>query len=52
MLMARHGAITQGRTVEEAYNRMEELEFQARLQTITGRAKVLPSSEIEKISRM
>ncbi|MGE0014829.1 MAG: class II aldolase/adducin family protein [Candidatus Methanomethylophilaceae archaeon] len=52
MLMARHGAITQGKTIEEAYNRMEELEFQAKLQIITGRAKILPSSEIEKLSRI
>lgn len=52
MLLARHGAITQGRTIEEAYNRMEELEFQAKLQIITGRAKSLPWAEVEKLSRM
>lgn len=52
MLMARHGAITQGRTIEEAYNRMEELEFQAKLQIITGRSKCLNSSEIDKLTRM
>ena len=52
MLMARHGAITQGRTIEEAFNRMEELEFQAKLQTITGRARSLPWSEVEKLMRM
>ncbi|HKM09043.1 MAG TPA: class II aldolase/adducin family protein [Candidatus Methanomethylophilaceae archaeon] len=52
MLMARHGAITQGRTIEEAYNRMEELEFQAKLQIITGRARLLPPQEIEELSRM
>lgn len=52
MLMARHGAITQGRTIEEAYNRMEELEFQAKLQIVTGRAKSLPWEEVEKLTRM
>jgi L-fuculose-phosphate aldolase len=52
MIMARHGAITQGKTLEEAYNRMEELEFQAKLQIITGRARPLPASEIKKLDRM
>lgn len=52
MLMERHGAITQGHTIEEAFNRMEELEFQAKLQTITRRAKSLPWSEVEKLTRM
>ena len=49
MLMAKHGAITQGRTLEEAYNRMEELEFQARLQSLAGDAEDLPEAEIRKI---
>ena len=52
MLMARHGAITQGRSIEEAFNRMEEMEFQAKLQTLTGRASSLPWSEVEKLIRM
>ena len=52
MLMARHGALTQGRTLEEAYNRMEELEFQARLQLLVGDVEDLPADEIEKLSRM
>ncbi len=52
MLMARHGAITQGRTLEEAYNRMEELEFQAHLQILAGNAEELPMSEIMKLREM
>lgn len=52
MLMSKHGALTQGKTLEEAYNRMEELEFQAKLQLLAGRAKDLPAAEIEKIKRM
>ena len=49
MLMRRHGALTQGTTVEEAYDRMEELEFQARLQLMTRRARSLPRSEVERL---
>ncbi len=52
MLMRRHGALTQGRTMEEAYNRMEELEFQAQLQLMVRRAKGLPKAEIEKLRNM
>ena len=52
MLMAKHGALTQGRDIEEAYNRMEELEFQAHMQLLAKRAKDLPRSEIEKIRGM
>ncbi len=53
MLLARHGAITQGRTLEEAYNRMEELEFQARLQLLCGEDVTdLPKREITKLSKM
>ena len=52
MLMERHGALTQGRTLEEAYNRMEELEFQARLQLLVGDAEDLPAEVVEKLSRM
>ena len=49
MIMERHGAITQGTTLEEAFNRMEELEFQANLQILAGDVKGLPKSEIKKI---
>jgi len=52
MLMDRHGAITQGRTLEEAFNRMEELEFQAKLQMLAGNADELPLQEIKKLSKM
>ena len=49
MTMARHGALTQGRDLIEAYNRMEELEFQAHLQILTRGAEGLPGAEISKI---
>ena len=52
ILMAKHGALTQGRTIEEAYNRMEELEFQAHMQLLTKRARDLPKAEIQKIRGM
>lgn len=52
MLMARHGAITQGRTIEEAFNRMEELEFQARLQMLVGDADEIPEKEYKKLRSM
>ena len=52
MLMARHGALTQGRSLEEAFNRMEELEFQAKLQLMCGEVEDLPIKEIKKLSKM
>jgi L-fuculose-phosphate aldolase len=52
MVLRRHGAITQGVDMEEAYDRMEELEFQAKLQTIVHRARGLPVAEIDKLERM
>jgi L-fuculose-phosphate aldolase len=52
ILMARHGAITKGRTIEEAFNRMEELEFQAKLQILTDGADELPAPEIKKLKKM
>ena len=52
MLMERHGALTCGRTAEEAFNRMEELEFQAKLQLLVGDAADLPASEIEILRKM
>ncbi len=52
ILMERHGAITQGRSLEEAFNRMEELEFQAKLQLICGDVTDLPAKEIKKLSKM
>ena len=52
MLMERHGAITQGGSLEESFNRMEELEFQARLQMLVGDAGELPASEIKKLLKV
>lgn len=49
MLMARHGALTQGATLEEAYDRMEELEFQARLQMMCRGAEDLPAEELRRL---
>jgi L-fuculose-phosphate aldolase len=50
MTMARHGALTQGGDLIEAYNRMEELEFQAGLQILAAGADGLPDAEIRKIT--
>jgi L-fuculose-phosphate aldolase len=52
ILMARHGAVTQGKDLQDAYDRMEELEFQARLQMLVGRCKSLPKDEVERLSKM
>lgn len=52
MLMRRHGALTQGKSLEEAYNRMEELEFQAHLQLLAKHARGLPRAEFEKLRKM
>jgi len=49
MLLRSHGALTQGRNTEEAYNRMEELEFQAKMQSLVGNAEGLPKEEIDRI---
>lgn len=49
MLMARHGALTQGTTLEDAYDRMEELEFQARLQMMCEDAEDLPEEELKRL---
>lgn len=52
MLMERHGALTQGRSLEEAYDRMEELEFQAALQLMVGDAEDLPPEEVARLRGM
>lgn len=52
ILMARHGAVTQGKDLQDAYDRMEELEFQARLQMLVGRCRSLPKDEVERLSKM
>ena len=51
-LMESHGAVTQGRTIEEACNRMEELEFQAHLQLVVGDVRGLPKEEVIKLRKM
>jgi len=51
-LMESHGAITLGKTMEDACNRMEELEFQAHLQLVVGNVPGLPKEEIQKLRKM
>ena len=51
-IMERHGALTVGKDIEEACNRMEELEFQAHLQLVVGAADGLPKAEVEKLRGM
>ena len=36
----------------DAYNRMEELEFQAKLQMLVGRCRSLPRDEVTKLMEM
>ena len=52
ILMERHGAVTQGKDLIDAYNRMEELEFQAKLQMLVGRCRSLPRDEVTKLMEM
>ena len=49
MVLRRHGALTQGNSIEDAYDRMEELEFQAHLQILARHSRGLPKAEIERI---
>ncbi|MFA7342462.1 MAG: class II aldolase/adducin family protein [Candidatus Methanomethylophilaceae archaeon] len=49
LLMARHGALTMGKDLEEAFNRMEELEFQAHMQFLVGDAEEIPLEERRRI---
>lgn len=49
MIMVRHGALTQGATLREACDRMEELEFQARLQLLCPDAEDLPDDELARL---
>ena len=51
-IMENHGAVTQGKTMEEACNRMEELEFQAHLQLVVGNVNGLTREEVHKLRRM
>ena len=52
ILLTRHGAVTVGRDLQQAFDRMEELEFQARLQMLVGRCRGLPKVEVEKLRGM
>ena len=52
ILLTRHGAVTVGRDLQQAFDRMEELEFQARLQMLVGRCRGLPKAEVEKLRGM
>jgi len=52
MILERHGTLTLGRTLEEAYNRLEALEHTARITAIArsvGAATPLPTGEVERI---
>lgn len=49
MIMANHGALTKGRTLMEAFNRMEELEFQAMMQFYCADAEPLPDTEVMRL---
>lgn len=49
IVLDKHGAITRGRDLEEAFNRMEELEFQARLQLLAGGASGLSAEDVRKV---
>jgi L-fuculose-phosphate aldolase len=51
-IMENHGALTQGKTMEEACNRMEELEFQAHLNLVVGKVEGLSKEEVVKLRRM
>jgi L-fuculose-phosphate aldolase len=53
-LLEKHGAITVGRNMEEAFHRMETLEFMAHLQFnlhILGGSEPLPKEEVDRILR-
>ena len=52
ILLEKHGALTCGKSLEEAYNRMEELEFQAKLQLLIPNTNSLPNDEILKLKEM
>lgn len=52
ILLTRHGAVTVGHDLQQAFDRMEELEFQARLQMLVGRCRGLPKAEVEKLRGM
>ena len=55
VLLARHGAMTVGRDVRDAYNKMEKLEHTARVvlaARLQGTLAPLPPAEAEKLRRL
>ena len=55
LLLSRHGAMTVGRDVTDAYNKMEKLEHTARVMLaarLQGPVTPLPAAEVETLRRM
>ena len=55
ILLSRHGAITVGREVRDAYSKMEKLEHTARVvlaARLQGHLPPLPAAEVEKLRRL
>ncbi|MBM4274432.1 MAG: class II aldolase/adducin family protein [Deltaproteobacteria bacterium] len=55
ILLSRHGAMTMGRDVMDAYNKMEKLEHTARVvlaARLQGPLPPLPAAEVEKLRRL
>jgi len=55
ILLSRHGAMTMGRDVADAYNKMEKLEHTARVvlaARLQGPVPSLPAAEVEKLRRL
>jgi L-fuculose-phosphate aldolase len=55
ILLSRHGAMTVGREVRDAYNKMEKLEHTARVvlaARLQGPLPPLPPAEVEKLRRL
>jgi L-fuculose-phosphate aldolase len=55
ILLSRHGAMTVGRDVMDAYNKMEKLEHTARVvlaARLQGPLAPLPAAEVEKLRRL
>jgi L-fuculose-phosphate aldolase len=55
VVMDRHGALTYGRSLEEAYNRMEAMEHAAKIThaaRVIGPVSPLPAREVDKLQRL
>jgi L-fuculose-phosphate aldolase len=55
ILLSRHGAMTVGRDVTDAYNKMEKLEHTARVvlaARLQGPLPPLPAAEVEKLRQL